>query len=83
MEPNELNGILYRLIIKGDNDYFVNTSGSMAIVSNRFYINGVLVTVAGQTTINITDGSTYIVTVDATGVVLDKEIIPAPAEVIV
>jgi len=68
----------FKLIIKGDNNYFVNTVGSAAIVSNRFYINGVLVVVAGQTTINIIDGSQYIITVDATGVVLDKEIIPAP-----
>lgn len=69
----------YRIIVNGNNTYFVSTQDSMAIVFGHFYVNGKKA-VEGLYTINANDGSQVLVTVGADGQVLDKQTIEPAAD---
>ncbi|MGC7873903.1 hypothetical protein ACPUYX_20740 [Desulfosporosinus sp. SYSU MS00001] len=66
--------LTYTMIERNNNIYFVSTQDSMAIVFNKFYVDGIRAN-EGLYTININDGSQVLVTVGADGQVLDKQTI--------
>jgi hypothetical protein len=66
--------ILYRIIEKSGNTYFVSSTGSMAIVLGKFYKDGKKAP-EGLYTINIDDGSQVLITVGVDGQVIDKQVV--------